>query len=433
MQYLQNKTFDELRIGDSAELVRTLTQADGELFGATLIPLLLGTELPGPGTVCVEQSLRFHRPLAADDTVTVRVTVSAKDAVRKHVTLACTCLDAQGATAIEGEVTVLATTSRIRRPLALMRTPELHEQGARYRQLIAATAGIEPIRTAIVHPCDAVSISATFDARAQGLITPILVGPVARIRSAAAQAGCDLGDVEVVDAAHSHAAAAQAVALARNGTVQALMKGALHTDEMMAAILAADAGLRTERRMSHVFAFDVPNYAKPLFITDAAINIYPDLLTKRDIVQNAIDLAHALAITLPKVAILSAVETVTPKITSTVEAAALCKMADRGQISGGVLDGPLAFDNAISRDAAAAKQIVSPVAGDADILVVPDLESGNMLAKQLVYLAGAESAGIVLGARVPIMLNSRSDPTLSRLAACALALLSVHHQRQGVP
>ena len=208
------------------------------------------------------------------------------------------------------------------------------------------------------------------------------------------------------------------------------MKGALHTDELLGAIMPADAGLRTERRMSHVFAFDVPYYAKPLFITDAAINIYPDLATKRDIVQNAIDLAHALNIALPKVAILSAVETVTPKITSTVEAAALCKMADRGQITGGVLDGPLAFDNAISREAADAKHIVSPVAGDADILVVPDLESGNMLAKQLVYLAGAESAGIVLGARVPIMLNSRSDPALSRLASCALALLFVHRQQQ---
>ena len=433
MQYVQNKTFDEIRIGDSANLSRTLTLADRELFGSALIAIVLGSELPGPGTVCIDQSLRFRKPLVAGDTLTVQVRVSAKDSARKQVTLTCTCVDAQGDTVIEGEATVLAPTLKMRRPRALSATPELHEQGARYRRLVAATAGLAPIRTAVVHPCDAVSIRSTIEALAKGLITPILIGPAAKIRSAAEQAGCDLGDMEIIDAPHSHAAAVQAVALARSGKVQALMKGALHTDELMSAAIAADTGLRTERRMSHVFAFDVPYYAKPLFITDAAINIYPGLATKRDIVQNAIDLARALAITLPKVAILSAVETVTPKITSTVEAAALCKMADRGQITGGILDGPLAFDNAISRDAAAAKHIVSPVAGDADILVVPDLESGNMLAKQLVYLAGAESAGIVLGARVPIMLNSRSDPSLSRLASCALALLFVHRHQQGTP
>ncbi|MEO8461211.1 MAG: bifunctional enoyl-CoA hydratase/phosphate acetyltransferase [Dokdonella sp.] len=431
LQYLQNKTFDEIRIGDSAEIVRVLTQADSELFGAALFTAVIGTELPGSGTVCLDQSLRFHKPLIAGDALTVRVSVRTKDAATKQVTLDCTCCDAQGTTVIAGETTVLAPTIKVRRPRALVLIPELHERGARYRRLIEATAGLEPIRTAVVHPCDAVSIAAAMDAQAKGLISPILVGPETRIRNAAAQAGCDLGDVEIVNTPHSHAAAAQAVALARSGQVQALMKGALHTDELMGAIIPADAGLRTERRMSHVFAFDVPYYPKPLFITDAAINIYPDLTAKRDIVQNAIELAHALNIATPKVAILSAVETVTPKITSTVEAAALCKMADRGQIAGGILDGPLAFDNAISRDAAAAKHIVSPVAGDADILVVPDIESGNMLAKQLVYLAGADSAGIVLGARVPIMLNSRSDPELSRLASCALALLFVHRHQQG--
>ena len=433
LQYIQNKTFDEIRIGASAEFLRVVTAADSESFGAALIASVLSTELPGPGTVAVDQSLRFRKPLTAGDRLTVRVTVRAKDAASKHVVLDCTCIDAQGAIAIEGQVTVLAPTVTTRRPRALGSAPELHEQGERYRRLLESTAGLAPIRTAIVHPCDEMSIGAAIQAQEKGLITPILVGPTTKIRNAATEAGCKLEGVEIIDAPHSHAAAAQAVALARNGKVQALMKGALHTDELMGAIIAADAGLRTERRMSHVFAFDVPYYSKALFITDAAINIYPDLTIKRDIVQNAIDLAHALKIMMPKVAILSAVETVTPKITSTVEAAALCKMSDRGQITGGILDGPLAFDNAISRAAAEAKHIVSPVAGDADILVVPDLESGNMLAKQLVYLAGAESAGIVLGARVPIMLNSRSDPALSRLASCALALRFVHRERQAGP
>jgi phosphotransacetylase len=236
-----------------------------------------------------------------------------------------------------------------------------------------------------------------------------------------------------VDTPHSHAAAAQAVELAGRGKVQALMKGALHTDEVMGAVVSAESGLRTERRMSHVFVMDAPHYPKPLLISDAAINIYPSLEDKRDIVQNAIDLALALSIKAPKVAILSAVETVYPKIRSTVEAAALCKMADRGQITGGVLDGPLAFDNAISAQAARTKHIVSPVAGDADILVVPDLESGNMVAKQLIYLAGADAAGVVLGARVPIMLTSRADGTLARLASCAVANLFAHHKAKPSP
>jgi phosphotransacetylase len=266
------------------------------------------------------------------------------------------------------------------------------------------------------------------------LIEPVLVGPLAKIRGTAEKLGRSIDAIEIVDVPHSHAAAARAVELARSGSVRALMKGALHTDELMAAVVDAATGLRTERRMSHVFALDVPTYPKPLLLTDAAINIDPDLLDKRDIVQNAIDLAHALGIAAPKVAVLSAVETVYPKIKSTVEAAALCKMVDRGQITGGIVDGPLAFDNAISRASADAKHIVSPVAGDADILVVPDLESGNMLVKQLIYLGGAEAAGIALGARVPIVLTSRSDDVLSRLASCALALLFEHfHRRPANP
>lgn len=432
MQFIANKTFAEIRVGDSAELSHTLSQADSETSGAALIPVLLTTQLPGPGTILINQSLRFLKPAAASDTLLVRVRVSTMDTASKQVTLACTAVDQHGDIMIEGEATVLAPSVTVRRPYTMPSTADLHEPGERYRRLIAAADELEPIPTAVVHPCAAVSIVAAMEALEKGLIIPILVGPQAKIRDAAAQAERSLDGIEIVDAPHSHAAAAQAVALARSGKVQALMKGALHTDELLGAATAADTGLRTERRMSHVFAFDVPHYAKPLFITDAAINIYPDLTTKRDIVQNAIELVHALAIEAPKVAILSAVETVTPKITSTVEAAALCKMADRGQITGGILDGPLAFDNAISRAAAEAKHITSPVAGDADILVVPDLESGNMLAKQLVYLAGADSAGIVLGARVPIMLNSRSDPALSHLASCALALLFMRRRQQGL-
>ncbi|MCK9539953.1 bifunctional enoyl-CoA hydratase/phosphate acetyltransferase [Dokdonella sp.] len=431
MHYFENRTFDELQPGERVELRQVLTRAEAEACGLTLLADIIANRLPGPGTVCVEQALHWQRAVTTGETLALEVTVQAKDPDTGVVTLACRSRNGQGDEVFAGSVRVRAPREKLRRPPALADDAPLHEQGGRYRQLIEATQDIEPIVTAVVHPCDALSITAVTEAAHNGLISPILVGPEQKIRHAADAAGCDLAGFELLDVPHSHAAAARAVALVHEGRAQALMKGALHTDELMAATLDARAGLRTERRMSHVFAFDVPHYPKPLFITDAAINIQPDLDTKRDIVQNAIDLAHALGIEAPKVAILSAVETVYSKIASTVEAAALCKMADRGQITGGILDGPLAFDNAISRAAAEAKHIVSPVAGDADVLVVPDLESGNMLAKQLVYLGGADSAGIVLGARVPIMLSSRSDPVLSRLAACALAQLFVNARSRG--
>jgi len=310
---------------------------------------------------------------------------------------------------------------------------EAHRPGLRHRQLVAAAQKFPPIRTAVVHPCDDASLSGALEARDERLIIPVLVGPIAKIRKAADQTKLSLEGIDTVDTPHSHAAAEKAVAMARGGAVEAIMKGALHTDEVMTAVIHPETGLRTERRISHIFVIDVPHYPKPLLISDAAINICPSLDDKRDIVQNAIDLAHALRIPTPKVAILSAVETVTSKLKSTVEAAALCKMADRGQITGGVLDGPLAFDNAVSKQAAATKHIVSAVAGDADILVTPDLEAGNMLVKQLVYLAGAEAAGIVLGARVPIMLTSRADGILARTASCAVAQLFVHRNRPPAP
>lgn len=299
-------------------------------------------------------------------------------------------------------------------------------------RLMEAAKDHPPLRTAVVHPVDKTSLSGAVAAAARGLIEPVLIGPEHKIRAVAEAEGLDLAPFTLVPTEHSHAAAEQAVTLARAGEVHALMKGSLHTDEFLRPVVAKETGLRSERRMSHVFAFDVPAYARPLFITDAAINIYPGLEQKRDIVQNAIDLALALGIEVPKVAVLSAVETVTSSIQSTLDAAALCKMADRGQIVGGIVDGPLAFDNAVSPEAVAIKGIVSEVAGQADILVVPDLEAGNMLAKQLEYLGGAEGAGIVLGARLPIILTSRADDTISRLASCALAVMFHQHQRKAL-
>ena len=302
--------------------------------------------------------------------------------------------------------------------------------GHHHQGFIKRTRGLTPLRTAVVHPVDTLSLVGAVEAGKRKLIVPVLVGPEAKIRAAARAAKIDLAGYEIVPTEHSAAAAAEAVALARDLKVEALMKGSLHTDEFMGAIVAEEK-LRTARRMSHVFVIDVPDYPRPLFVTDAAINIYPTLEDKVDIVQNAIELAHALGNERPKVAILSAVETVTSKIRSTIDAAALCKMADRGQITGGILDGPLAFDNAVSAEAAKTKGIVSPVAGHADILVVPDLEAGNMLAKQLEYLAAAEIAGIVLGARVPIILTSRADKTVARLGSCAIALLLARYEKRA--
>jgi phosphate acetyltransferase len=303
----------------------------------------------------------------------------------------------------------------------------------KYDRLIAAARGIPAISTGVAHPCDETSLKGALDAAAAGMIVPVLVGPERKIRDVAETLGVDISSHEVVDVPHSHAAAAKAVELVRSGRVELIMKGSLHTDELLGEVTRRETGLRTERRISHVFIMDVPTYAKPLFITDAAVNILPDLEAKRDIVQNAVDLHVGLGLGPPKVAILSAVETVTPKIPSTIEAAALCKMADRGQIVGAELDGPLAFDNAISPEAARIKGIRSNVAGQAQILVVPDLEAGNMLAKNLTFLSNADAAGIVLGARVPIILTSRADDVRTRMASCAVAALYAHSLREKQP
>jgi phosphate acetyltransferase len=300
----------------------------------------------------------------------------------------------------------------------------------KYEALLERCAALDPIPTAVAHPCEKTALEGAMEAGQKGLIIPILVGPASKIESIAKDAGIELGQTQIVDVPHSHASAAKAAELVREGCAELIMKGSLHSDELLGAVVARDAGLRTERRISHVFIMDVPTYYKVLIVTDAAINITPSLDDKADICRNAIDLAISLGVNNPKVAILAAVETVTSKMPSTIDAAALCKMAQRGQITGGILDGPLAFDNAISKRAAEIKGIQSEVSGSPDILLVPDLEAGNMLAKQLTLLANAESAGLVLGARVPIILTSRSDSVRSRIASCAVATLVAHVRRE---
>jgi phosphate acetyltransferase len=301
----------------------------------------------------------------------------------------------------------------------------------KYQRLLDFCKALPPTPTAVAHPCDESSLRGAVDAAKLGLIAPILVGPRERITGLARQHGLDIGGLQIVDAAYSEESAARAVELVREGKAQALMKGSLHTDELMGAVVRRETGLRTARRVSHCFVMDVPSYAETLIVTDAAVNIAPTLEDKIDIVQNAIDLAHALHFKEVRVAILSAMETVNPKVPSTIEAAALCKMADRGQITGGILDGPLALDNAISLESVKIKKIESPVAGRANVLVVPDLEAGNMLAKSLSFLADADAAGIVLGARVPIILTSRADSVTTRLASCAVAVLVAQARREA--
>ncbi|MBE0488648.1 MAG: bifunctional enoyl-CoA hydratase/phosphate acetyltransferase [Halomonas sp.] len=463
-RFIENRTFDEIQIGDEAHLEKRLTLDDIKLFaimsgdvnpshvdddfarstrfqeviahgmwGGALISTVLGTQLPGPGTLYLGQTLNFRAPVALGDVLRVSVRVTAKDDAHSQLTLDCRCENQRGKVVIEGEARVLAPKEKIRRRRAVLPTVRLAERG-RLHEILSAADHPPAIPVAVVHPVDDVSLTGAVAAAHQGLIIPLLVGPEAKIRAAADAARLDISEFELIDVPHSHAAAERAVALVREGRAEALMKGALHTDELMHEVLKRDGGLRTERCISHVMAFDVPTYPRPLFITDAAINISPGLDQKRDIICNAIELAHALGNHDPKVAILSAVETVNPRMPSTLDAAALCKMADRGQIKGGTLDGPLAFDNAISESAARTKGIDSPVAGRADILVAPDLESANMLMKQLTYLADATGAGLVLGARVPIILTSRADEAITRMASCALALLVADHQkRQGLP
>ncbi len=458
---LTNKTYDEIRVGDSSSLKRTLKPEDVQLFAVltgdvnpavmephfaesglfrevmahgmwsgSLISTVLGTQFPGPGTILVDQTLHFARPVTLGDTITITITVKQKFDHNKHVLFDCVCLNQENLQVVRGTCEVLAPVEKVTR-LSEVHLPEIRidDKYARYQQMLSQVKGLEPIPTAVAHPCDRESLKGPVIAFQEGIIEPILVGPENKIRAVAEEFAIDLHGIRIVNAKHSHDSAAIAVSLVRTGDAEALMKGSLHTDELMGEVVSRANGLRTARRISHVFLMQVPTYHRPLLITDAAINIAPTLEEKVDIVQNAIDLAHIIGIPEPKVAILSAVETVNPKIQSTLDAAALCKMADRGQIKGGILDGPLAFDNAVSIVAAKTKGIKSAVAGHAEILVVPDLESGNMVAKQLEYLANALSAGIVLGTRVPIILTSRADTAETRTASCAVAALVAHANR----
>jgi phosphotransacetylase/acyl dehydratase len=459
--FIENRTFDEMTVGETARLERTVTWSDIELFanvsgdtnpshldpayagtslfhgivahgmlGGSLFSAVLGTLLPGPGTIYLSQDLRFRRPVRPGDRLTVVVAVRTKDAAKKRVVLDCRATNQDNEEVITGSAEVIAPVEKVRRArVTLPEVSVVHHEAL--TALLQRASAFPPLPTAVVHPCDGDSLQGALQARAAGFIEPVLVGPEARIRAVALAEGLDLAGVTIVDAPHSHAAVETAVGLARSGAVKALMKGSLHTDELMQAVMRRESLMRTGRRISHAYLMLIAASGKPLIVSDGAINIQPSLTDKVDIVQNAIDLAIALGIAVPKVALLSAVETVTTQIPSTIDAAALCKMADRGQIKGGVVDGPLAFDNAISAVAALAKGIASAVAGSPDILIVPNLEAGNMLAKQMIYSGVADAAGIVLGAAVPIILTSRADSIRTRLASCAVAVMVANASVRG--
>lgn len=455
-ELLENRIFAEISIGDSAQLTKTITNDDIALFSvisgdvnpahldkdyaasdlfhhiiaqgvltAGLISAVLGTKLPGPGTIYLGQELKFRSPVSPGDTITAICTVSELIPEKHRVILDCHCLNQDGKDVLSGTATVQAPTEKVsRKAIAL---PEVRLMRHEFlRNLLTKAASGQPLPTAIAYPCDEVSLLAATEAAARGLIAPILVGPEALIRATAQQHNIDISGCRIEPAQSVEESAQKAVALAHDGIAKALMKGSLHTEDLLHEVVQPKTGLRTGQRLSHVYVMDVPSYPKPLFITDAAMNIAPTLEVKQSIIQNAIGLAQKLGVATPRVAILAAVETVNPAMQATLDAAALCKMAERGQITGAILDGPLAFDNAISAEAAAQKHINSPVSGQADILVVPEIEAGNMLAKQLSFLANADAAGIVLGASVPIILTSRADNENARLASCAIAVMVAH-------
>ena len=451
--FIESKTYDEISVGDTARTEHVLTTDDAMAFAsisgfhsvlntdelidraggipptgpnmwcASLISGLFSMNIPGPGCTLTNVSLSFHNRIRVGDRILVKARVTAKDDATKSIHFDCEANNGAGTSIFSGTAELIAPEKKLRWstlpvPQLIVNNPYRH-----YLGLIARATSKPAVRTAIVWPCDEVSLGGAIQAFKDKLIAPVLVGSEAKIRSLAAALQLDLGTVQIVDIDNSRTAAIRAVEMARKGEVQMLMKGSLHTDELMSAVVSREGGLRTGRRISHVFALDVPSYHKTLFVTDAAVNIQPDLETKFSILQNAIDMLNTLEVASPKVAILSAVESVNPAIPSTLDAAALCKMVDRGQITGAIVDGPLAFDNAISSDAAKIKKIKSPVAGDPDLLMVPNLEAGNILFKELQYLAGALAAGVVVGAKVPVVLTSRADGELARMASCALGVL----------
>lgn len=463
-EVIENLTFDELRIGQSARLVRTLSQADIQAFaavsgdtnpahldpvyadatmfhgviahgmwGGALISAVLGTTLPGPGTIYLEQSLRFARPVRVGDTLTVTVTVLARDEQKKHVALDCTVSNQQQDKVLSGVARVLAPTEKLRLPRIQAPQIQLFDPEARLKALLAQGHGVAAVRCGVVHPCHAGVLEGALRAAREGLIEPVLIGPPERIRETAETAGIELEGVELLAAPHSAASAAAGAMLAAEGRIEALMAGSLRKEELLAAVQAAPA-LRTRRRLSHVFRFEVPTYAKPLLLTDAVLHAAPTLAEKSDMVRNAIDLARIMGVQTPRVAVLSAAEEIDAGVPSTIDAASLCKMADCGQITGGLIDGPLAFDSAVSAQSARAKHPNSAVAGQADVLLAPDLEAASMLARQLQYLAGATASGLVMGARVPITLvTHRQDGATAYLASAVLAKRVAHHYRLVKP
>ena len=458
---IENRTFDEIAVGESATLVRALDKSDVETWAvmtgninlidldpgpadtsmfargggqagwaAVLFTTLTGTQLPGIGSIAEHVNVKFVKPVAMGMPLTVRATVKEKRPETKTLVLDCVATNPAGEVVAEGCVETTTPSEKMRFALEELPKVQLRRED-RFAVLLSKCEGLQAMPCAVAHPCSPDALQGAIEAAEHQLISPILVGPEARIRAVAEEARVDLTRYRLVPTEHSHESAEVAVALVRSGEARMLMKGSLHTDELLSAVVNRTNGLRTARRLSHCFVIAVPTYPRAIIVTDAAVNLAPTLEEKVDIIQNAIELAHALGSSEPKVAILSAVETVTLKIPSTIEAGALCKMADRGQITGGILDGPLAFDNAIDVQAARTKGITSPVAGVADILVVPDLEAGNMLAKQLTFMANAEAAGIVLGARVPIVLTSRADSARARLASCAVAVLYAAAQQSS--
>lgn len=461
MDYIENRTFDEIAIGESASLRRILTKDDILLFaavsgdvnpahvdeefarseifqkiiahgmwGASLISTVLGTVLPGPGAIYVGQTLKFRRPVAVGDQITVSVKAQEKNAKNHRVTFECQCNNQDGKVVIDGMAEVIAPTQKVKRPKLVLPEVRVYDRYARYRELMRRAQDVPSIRVAVAHPADELSVVVALEAAKLGLIEPVFVGPEARIQAVAQTNNPEVDGWKIVPTTHSHEAAECAVALARDGEVDAIMKGSLATEELMAAISAPENGLRTDRQLSHVFALDAPGYPRPIFLTDAVVNVYPTILEKRDIIQNSIELLHVLGQPSPRVAILAAFDRVDPNVRSTMEAAALCKMAERGQITGAILDGPLALDSAISQTSAEENAIESPVAGSADILLVPDLEVGQMLVQQLESLSSVRAAGLVLGARVPIVLSGPGDTEGTLLASLALATLVAHAKKQ---
>jgi len=459
VQFIENRTYGEIQVGDSATLTRTLKPQDIQLFaimsgdvnpahvdpeyahssmfheviahgmwGGALISTVLGTEFPGPGTIYIGQTLRFSRPVKVGDTITIKITCKQKFDHNKHILFDCLCTNQDGLKVISGEAEVLAPSEKIKRERFELPEVTISDRWARYKKVLARATGLPAARAAFAQPVYPESLQSAATAAESGFLRPVLLGPESKMREVAKAHGIDLLRCRLIDVPHARAAVARAVEMARSGDADMIVQGDITTADLMLRLIGPD-GVRGVRRFSHVLYLDVPNYPRPVILSDMMVNIEPSLEEKIEIVQNAIDFAHLMGIAEPKVAILAGIDTVTPKMRATLDAAALCKMADRGQITGGILDGPLGIDNAISLVAARNAELKSAVAGQADVLIAPDLEAGNMLAKQLEHLSDAISGGVVLGGRVPIVLANRNDPIESRVASLVLALLAASKRR----